>query len=79
MVVPLLTTNSRPLRELNALQVAVILPADQYQLAALQVTSPMVDRIKEQQKDDPEQMKLLKKAEEGKGQHFLLKDGVLWF
>jgi len=38
----------------------------------------MVDRIKEQQKDDPEQMKLLKKAEEGKGQHFLLKDGVLW-
>ena len=39
----------------------------------------MVDRIKERQKDDPELMKFLKKVEEGKGQHFLLKDGVLMF
>jgi len=43
------------------------------------VTSPVVDRIKERQKDDPKLVKLIKKAEEGTSQYFLLKDGVLWF
>jgi len=79
MVASLLTTNSQLLRELEALSVEVVLPADQYQLAALKVTSPVVDKIKECQKDDPKLMKFLKKAKEGKCQDFLLKDGVLWF
>jgi len=39
----------------------------------------MVGGIKERQKDDPELMKFSKKVEEGKGQDFSFKDGVLWF
>jgi len=43
------------------------------------VTCPVVYRIKEHQKEDPEVMKFSKKVEEGKGQDFSLKNGVLWF
>jgi len=67
------------LRELDALQIAVILPAGQSHLAALQVTSPVVDKIKEHQKDDTELIKFSKKVEKGKGQDFSLRNGVLRF
>jgi len=43
----LLATNKHLLEELDALQIEVILSADHTLLAALQVTSPMVDIIKE--------------------------------
>jgi len=79
MVASLLTANQHLLRELDALQVEVILLADLCQLAALQVTSHVVDRIKECQKDDLNLEKLVKKVEEGKGQDFSLRDRVLWF
>ena len=79
MIASLLTNNQQLLRELDILQVQVILPADPCQLATLQLTSPVVDRIKERQKDDPELEKLAKKAEEGRGQDFSVKDGALWF
>ena len=39
----------------------------------------MVDRIKECQKDDPKLVKLSKKVEEGKGEDFSFRNGVLWF
>jgi len=38
-----------------------------------------VDRIKECQKDDPELVKFSKRVEEGKGQAFSLRNGMLWF
>ena len=43
------------------------------------MTPPVVHRIKERQKDDPELIKFSKKVEEGKCQDFSLRDGVLWF
>jgi len=79
MVASLLTTNQNLLREPYALQIKVILSVDQCQLAALQVTSLVVDRFNERQKEDPKLMKLSKKVEEGKGQDVSLTKGVLWF
>jgi len=38
--------------------------SEQIQLAALQVASSIVDRIKKHQQDDPELVKLVKKVEE---------------
>jgi len=67
------------LRELDALQIEIILLTAQSQLATLQVTSPLIERIKEQKKEDPELVKLSKRAKEGKGKEFSLKNGVLWF
>ena len=67
VVASLLITNRNMLSGLDALRIEVILPAGQSQLAALQITSYVVDRIKERQKEDPELMKLSKKMEEGKG------------
>ena len=67
VIASLLATNLQLLRELDDLLVEVILPAYQCQLAALHVTSPIVDKIKKHQKDDPKLMKFSKKVEEGKG------------
>ena len=47
MVGSLLTTNPQLLRELETLQIKVILPGERSQLAALHITSSMVDNIKE--------------------------------
>jgi len=48
-------------RELDALQIELILLTDYSQLAALQVTSPLVERVKEHQKEDPELVKISKR------------------
>jgi len=79
VVSSLLTTNQSFLSELDALQIDVILPAGQSHLVALQVTSHVVDIIKERQKDDPELVKFSKKVEEGKGEDFSLRNGVFLF
>jgi len=79
VVASLLTTNQSLLRKLEALQIDVILPTSQIQLAVLQVTSPVAYRIRERQKDDTELVKFSKREEEGKGQDFSLRSGVLWF
>jgi len=79
MLASMLTTNKSLLKELDALQIEVILPGDRSQLAVLQLTSSLVERIKEHQKEDPELAKTSKKVEEGKGQEFSLKNGVLLF
>jgi len=79
VVALLLTTNQNLSRELDALGIEVIPLTDPSQLVALQVTSPVVDRIIERQTEDPKLMKLSKKVKEGKGQEFSLTNGVLCF
>jgi len=49
MVATLVTVNPYLLKELERLQVEMILPGDQANLAALQITSSIVDKIKERQ------------------------------
>jgi len=78
-VASLLTTNQKLLRELDVLPIEVILPAKESHLATVQVTSPMVDRIKECQKGEPKLMKLSKRVDEVMGPEFSLRKGVLWF
>ena len=48
-------------------------------LAALQVTSVIVDKIKESQQDDPELVKTIQKVEEGTTPDFTVQDGILKF
>ena len=67
VVASLLIADQNLLRKSDALQTEVILPADQSQLVTLQVTSPLVERVKEHQKEDPASVKISKKVEEGKG------------
>ena len=74
----LLTREKRLLRELDVLQLEVVLPGNQSYLAALQTSSPLVDRIKQQQKDDPELMKIRKGIEEGRNKEFIVQNDVLW-
>ena len=66
------------LKELERLQIEMIPPGDHY-LATLQITSSLVDKIKERQQGDPELMTIIKKVEEGSVQDFIIKDGVLRF
>jgi len=65
------------LRELEKLQIEVILPGDSVGLAALQMSSSIVDKIEEGQQKDPELVKLSQKVEEGSTPDFTLKEGVL--
>jgi len=64
MIASPLTTNSQLLRELDALQIVIVLPTERAQLTALHVMSPIVDRMKDCQKNDPKLKKLIKKVEE---------------
>jgi len=48
-------------------------------LAALQISSPLIETIKQQQKDDPELMKIKKGMEEGKNKVFSIQNEVLWY
>jgi len=75
----LLTTERRLLRELDALQIEIVLPGDQSYMAALQVTSPLVEKIKLQQNEDPELMKIQKGVEEERNKDFTLREDVLWY
>jgi len=61
------------LRELETLQIKVILQGEQSQLAALQITSSVVDRIKERQKDDPQLAKFIKKMEKETSYEFQIR------
>ena len=65
--------------ELEKLQIEVILPKEQANLAMLQITSSIVDKIKEGQREDPELVKLSKKVEEGTTHGFTVKEGLLRF
>jgi len=61
------------LKELEKLQIEVILPRDSASLATLQISSSIVDKIKEGQQKDPELLKLRKKVEEGSTRTLLLR------
>jgi len=61
------------LRELETLQIKVILQGEQSQLAALQITSSVVDRIKERQKDDPQLAKFIKKMKKETSYEFQIR------
>ena len=67
------------LRELEKLKTEIILPSEQTCLAALQVTSTIVDKIKASQRNDPELDKIIQKEEEGTALDFTVQDGVLKF
>ena len=60
------------------LQIEVILPENQSYLAALQIYSPLVEQIKQQQKDDPKLLKIRKGVEEGKSKEIFIQNLVLW-
>jgi len=62
---------------LEKLQIEVLLHGDLASLATLQISSCIVDKIKEGQQKDPELLKLSKKVEEGSTPNFTLKEGVL--
>ena len=79
MIVSLVTTNLYLLKELEKLQIEIVLPSQQIHLTALQITSSIVERIKEGQQDDLELRKMIKKVKEGPIQDFTIKDGVLKF
>ena len=46
----LLTQEKRLLKELDTLQIEVVLPGDQSYLVALQISSPLIEQIKQHQK-----------------------------
>jgi len=79
MVASLVTVDPYMLKELEGLQIKMIFPGEQVHLAALQITSSIVDTIKEGQRGDPELVKIIKKVEEGSIQDFAIKNGVLRF
>jgi len=76
VVASLLMEQPRLLRELEALQIELILPV---RLAALQATSTLVEKIKAGQRCDPKFIKISQKVEEGTAPDFSLSDGILRF
>ena len=79
MVALLLTEEPYLLRELEKLQIEILLPGEQTYLAALQVTSTIVDRIKAGQQDDLELCKIIQKVSKGNTPDFSVQDGTLNF
>ena len=74
----LLAEEKRILRELDTLQIEVVLPGIQSYLATLQISSPLVEQIKQHPKDDSELMKIRKGVEEGRNKEFSIQNEVLW-
>jgi len=60
------------------LQIEIVLPGNQSYLAVLQISSPLLEQIKQQQKDDPELMRIRKGVEKGKNKEFSIQNEVLW-
>ena len=79
MITCLLTNDPYLLRELERLQIEIILPSERASLAALQVTSAIVDKIKARRRDDLELAKMIQKAEEGNTLDFTVQEGILKF
>jgi len=79
ILVSSLTWDPHLLRELERLQVQVILPTEPAHLAALQATSTLVEKIKATQESDTELTKIVQRVKEGTVPDFSLSDGVLRF
>jgi len=75
----LLTGDPHLLRELERLQIKVILPTESAHLAALQATSTLLEKIKTTQESDPELTKIVQRVKEGAVPDFSLSDEVLRF
>ena len=73
----LLTQEKRLLKELDTLQIEVVPPWNQNYLVALQVTSPLIEQIKQNHKEDPKIMKIGKGLEEGRIKEFQVQNNVL--
>ena len=67
------------LMKLEKLQIEVLPPGATASLVVLQITSSIVNRIKEGKREDPELLRLSKKVAERSIQDFTLMDGVLKF
>jgi len=78
-IASLLTIVRRLLRELEALQIEIVLPKDRSYIGTLQITSTLWEKIKLQQKEDLELMKIKKDVEEGRNKDFALREDVLWY
>jgi len=74
----LLTSNKRSLKELENLQIKMVLPSTTNMIVAIQITSPLVEKIKSAQFPDLELVKIKEMVKERiKG--FELVNGVLRF
>jgi len=56
-----------------------VLIGNQNYLAALQVTSLLIEQIKQHQKENPEIIKIRKGVEEGRIKEFQIQKHVLWY
>ena len=66
------------MKELDTLQIEVVLPGDQCYLAALQISPSLIEQIKQYQKDDPKVMRIRKDVEEGRNKEFSIQNEALW-
>jgi len=67
------------LRDLEKLQIELILLTESARIAALQLTSALVERIKASQGNDPELVKIMQKVEKGVISNFSMTERVLRF
>ena len=72
-VASLVTTHPYLLKEVERSQVEIVLPSQQPHLGALQITSSLVERIKQGQQDGAELRKMMKKVEKGSVPEFTTK------
>jgi len=79
LVASLLIREPHLLKDLEKLQIEILLPGERPQLAALQVTSTIIDKIKAGQRDDPEVSKLIQKVKAGNAPEFSVQYGILKF
>jgi len=78
-VASLLTRQLHLLRDLEESQIELIHPTQSTSLAALGITSTLVERIKASQGNDPELIKLMQKVEKGTILDFSMSEGTLRF
>ena len=61
------------------LRIEVVLLENQGYLTTLQISLPLIETVKQQQKDDFELMKIKEGVEEGKNKVFSIQNEVLWY
>jgi len=78
-VASLITCQPHLLRDLEESQMELILPTQTASLAALGITSTLVEKIKVSQGNDPELVKIMQKVEKGAIPDFSVSEGILRF
>jgi len=79
VVASLLTGQPCLLKDLEKFQIKLILPTQSASLAALGITSALVEKIKASQGNDPEVAKLMQKVEKGTLPDSSISEGILKF